>query len=203
MIRFSTLSLVLFWSAKVSSVRRLSGRPVAPLYFTFYSSARVQHVTGCSSGTKRVAPGGAPSHYRSTLASRPRRRGLRPAYVDPVGPVASLPLPAVDRGAQLEEGDDSRWDRQPEGDHPIGEDGREHLCAGQAEEDEGADQTGVHRSHAARGKWNEVRERPEEEALDDDAERHGNVERVEARPQDRDVGRPEPDPSADRHGPGA
>src|ERR687891_2512089 len=67
-----------------------------------------------------------------------RPGGGRPRLGDahPLGPFTALPLPAVDRVAQLEEGDDARRDGQPEGDHAVGQHRREDLGAGKPEEDE-------------------------------------------------------------------
>src|SRR5919204_269944 len=78
---------------------------------------------------------------RSGLLRAGRRR-LGFAHADALGVLTALPLPAIDRVPELEEGDDPGRDRQPEGDHAVGQNGREDLGAGQAEEDEGADHPG-------------------------------------------------------------
>src|SRR3954447_18020042 len=59
---------------------------------------------------------------------------LRLAHADRLRTLPALLLPAVHRLAQLEEGDDARRDRQPEGDHAVGQHRGEHLGAGDAEE---------------------------------------------------------------------
>ena len=111
---------------------------------------------------------------------------------------AALLLPAPHRLAQLEEGDDPRRDRQPERDHPVGEDGREHRRRGQAEQHEGADHAGVDRAHPARGEREQVGDHADEEPLDDHGAADAHVEGLEAGPEDRDVGRPEADRAGDR-----
>ena len=104
-----------------------------------------------------------------------------------------LRLPARDRLAQLEEGDDAGRDRQPEGDQPVGEHGREHLRAGDVEEHEGADHPRVHGPHPARGEREQVGDHADEESLHHDPERDLGVVGVERGPEDADVGCPEAD----------
>src|SRR5262249_47759542 len=99
----------------------------------------------------------------SRSGTRGRRLGRPDAHR--LGPLASLPLPALHGLAQLEEGDDAGRNRQPEGDHAVGEDCGEDLRAGQPEQDERADHAGVDRAHPARREREEVGQHPEEEPL--------------------------------------
>src|SRR3954452_18861994 len=134
---------------------------------------------------------------------RPGGRRLRLAHPDPLRAIAALALPAIDGVAELEEGDDPGWDREPEGDHAVGEDGGEHVRARNPEEHEGADQAGVDRADTPRRERDEVGEGAEEEPLDHHPERHRDIKGVEARPEDRDVRSPEPDRPAERQHPRA
>src|SRR5215212_1874453 len=148
MIRFSSLSVSVALSENMvlsEPTQALGGRPV--LHFTSLFI---------------VAP--------ASRALRPGSRSLGLSYAYPGRVFPALTLPALNRGAQLEEGDDPRRDRQPEGDHAVGENGGEHLCARQPEEHEGADHAGIDRAHSPRGEGDQVGEHAEEEALDHDAE---------------------------------
>src|SRR4249920_1570221 len=130
----------------------------------------------------------------------PGPRSLRPGcgrfglpHADPLRALAPLSLPAADGVTKLEEGDDPWWNRQPEGDDAIGEHGGEHIGARHPEEDERSDHSGVDGAHPTGREWDQVREHAEEEALDHDPQGHRDAEGVEARPEDGDVGPPEPD----------
>ena len=71
------------------------------------------------------------------------------------------------------------------------EDRREDRLLGDAEEDEGADHAGVDRADPRRRQREEVGDHAEEEALDDDRERHVDAEGVEGGPEHADARRPE------------
>src|SRR3954452_20645168 len=65
-------------------------------------------------------------------------------------------FPAVDRLAQLEQGDYADRDRHPEGDQAEDEDRREDRGLGNSEEDEGADHPGIDRPDPGRREREEV-----------------------------------------------
>src|SRR4029078_2567056 len=71
-------------------------------------------------------------------ASRACRRGLRLRHVGSLPFHTAFVLPALDGLAELEEGADARRNREPEGDHPVGQYRGEHLLAREAAEDERA-----------------------------------------------------------------
>ena len=68
----------------------------------------------------------------------------------------------------------------------------------QAEQDEGADHARVHRPHSAGDERDQVRDHPDEEPLDHDAERAPGRRRRESSPEDADVRGPEADRADDR-----
>src|SRR4051795_6323258 len=141
--------------------------PPGVYYFTFYSNSR--------------EGGWQLPHDRLELL------GTAAAAVDR----QPLLFPAVDGVAELEEGEDARRDRHPEGDEAEDQDRREDRRLGDPEEDEGADHPGVDRPHPGRGEGEEVGDHAEEEALDDDGERNVNAEGVEGSPEDADAEGPE------------
>src|SRR5215218_6429261 len=141
--------------------------PPGVYYFTFYSSSR---------------KGG-----RQAVDDRLELLRAAAAAVDR----HPLLFPAVDGVAELEEGEDPRRDRHPEGDEAEDQDRREDRFRGEAEEDEGADHPRVDRPHPRRGEREEVGDHPEEEALDDDRERDVDAEGVERGPENADAEGPE------------
>src|SRR5690348_4277970 len=102
-----------------------------------------------------------------------------------------LLFPAVDGVAELEESEDARRDRHPEGDEAEDQDRREDRFRGEAEEDEGADHPGVDRPHPRRGQREEVGDHAEEKALDDDRQRDVDAEGVERGPKHANAEGPE------------
>src|SRR3954471_17232598 len=141
--------------------------PPGVYYFTFYSSSREGGWQFPDDGLELL--------------------GTAAAAVDR----QALLFPAMDGMAELEEGEDARWDRHPEGDEAEDQDRREDRLLGDAEEDEGADHPRVDRPHPRRCQWEEVGDHAEEEALDDDGERNVDAEGVERRPEDADAEGPE------------
>src|SRR4051794_14007319 len=141
--------------------------PPGVYYFTFYSSSRESGRQFPDDGLELL--------------------GAAAAAVDR----QALLFPAMDGVAELEEGEDARRDRHPEGDEAEDQDRREDRLLGDAEEDEGADHPGVDRPHPRRGEGEEVGDHAEEEALDDDGERNVNAEGVEGGPEDADAEGPE------------
>src|SRR3954454_9985813 len=130
-------------------------------------------------------------------SSREGRRQLRDDGLELLGGAAAavdrqaLLFPAMDGVAELEEGEDPRRDRHPKGDEAEDQDRREDRLLGDAEEDEGADHSRVDRPHPRRGEREEVGDHAEEEALDDDRERHVDAEGVERGPEHADAEGPE------------
>src|SRR3954470_16330564 len=136
-----------------------------------------------------------PGVYYFTLysSSREGRRQFPDDGLELLGAAAAavdrqaLLFPAMDGVAELEEGEDPRRNRHPEGDEAEDQDRREDRLLGDAEEDEGADHPRVDRPHPRRCKWEEVGDHAEEEALDDDGERNVDAEGVERGPENADA----------------
>src|SRR5436305_6274516 len=141
--------------------------PPGVYYFTFYSSSR--------EGRRQVVDDPL-ELLRAAAAAVDRQPVL---------------LPAVDGVAELEEGEDDRRDRHPEGDEAEDQDRREDRIRGEAEEDEGADHPRVDRPHPRRREREEVGNHAEEEALNDDRERNVDAEGVERSPEHADAEGPE------------
>src|SRR3954454_4717496 len=144
-----------------------------------------------SLGGARYAPIGHNTLLSEVLPLSRRRRGYD-ALLGGIGR-PTLGLPAGNGPAQLEEGDDTGRDRQPEGDHAVDEDRGEDRAVREGEKEKGADQSGVDGANAGRGEREQVGQHADEEALYDDSKRHRHPERLEGGPEDGDVRRPEPD----------
>src|SRR3954471_17903318 len=140
-----------------------------------------------------------PGVYYFTLysSSREGRRQFPDDGLELLGAAAAavdrqaLLFPAMDGVAELEEGEDPRRNRHPEGDEAEDQDRRENRLLRDPEEDEGADHPGVDRPHSGRCQREEVGDHAEEEALDDDRERDVDAEGVERGPEDADAEGPE------------
>src|SRR4051794_35509718 len=141
--------------------------PPGVYYFTFYSSSRESGRQFPDDGLELL--------------------GAAAAAVDR----QALLFPAMDGVAELEEGEDPRRDRHPEGDEAKDQDRREDRLLGDAEEDEGADHARVDRPHSGRRQRKEVGDHAEEEALDDHGERDVDTEGMEGGPQHADAEGPE------------
>src|SRR3954453_14933072 len=141
--------------------------PPGVYYFTFYSSSREGGWQFPDDGLELL--------------------GTAAAAVDR----QALLFPAMDGVAELEEGEDARRDRHPEGDEAEDQDRREDRLLRDPEEDEGADHPRVDRPHSGRGQREEVGDHAEEEALDDDGKRDVDPEGVKRRPEDADAEGPE------------
>src|SRR3954447_23491774 len=138
-------------------------------------------ISGVTSGVTSlcIVPG-------SAAALRPRARdgGRAP-------PALTLPLfpPPSDGTPQLEERDRAGDRRQPERDRAVREHRDDREATVDAEADERADHAAVDAPDAARQRQ-QVAEHADEVAHHDDRPGRRLAERLERRPQDRDVERP-------------